>query len=236
MREISGLATTRDGRLFGHGDEAAVVYELDNEGGRLIKNFALGEPIVRGDFEGLAITPEGDFYLVTSTGRLYRFGEGADGAHVRYEAFDTGLQRICEIEGLAFAGGQGSLILACKTNYARSMRDAVALYSWRVDRRNAAAQPWLRLRADELARAAGVEAFHPSGIEFDPRSGRIILIAARERALAELSRAGALLAARRLQASHRQPEGVAIMPDGALVIGDEAAGARALLTRYARVR
>ncbi|MBL8550087.1 MAG: SdiA-regulated domain-containing protein [Hyphomonadaceae bacterium] len=227
LREISGLAATRDGRLFGHGDENGVVYQLDIESGRITKNFALGRPVAQGDFEGIAILPNGDFYLVTSTGLLYRFREGEDGEHVSFETFDTQLAQVCEIEGLAAT--RDSLILACKTNYQRGMRNAVALYSWRPGA--AAATPFLR--ADALAEMAG-ERVHPSGIEIDQRSGRLILVAARERLLAELNPDGTVAVARRLDESHQQAEGVTVTPDGALVIADEAAGSRALLTRYPR--
>jgi uncharacterized protein YjiK len=226
LREISGLATTPDGRLFGHGDEAGIVYELDNETGRISKNFALGDPVEHADFEGLAITQAGDFHLVTSAGRLYRFREGDDGEHVGFETFDTGLQRVCEVEGLAYSAAADSLILACKRHYAAGMRDAVALYSWPLHAR-AAAQLWLRMEALEAD-------LHPSAIELDRRSGRIVLLAARERALVEIDPDGAVVAARRLDERHVQAEGVAILPDGALVIADEAAGGRAFLTRYPR--
>ena len=65
----------------------------------MIKTFAVGAVVETGDFEGLAITPSGDFWLTTSQGRLFRFREGADGAHVEFERFVTGLNDICEIEG-----------------------------------------------------------------------------------------------------------------------------------------
>jgi uncharacterized protein YjiK len=234
LREISGLATTRDGRLFGHGDEAGVVYELDMSGdGRIVKNFALGEPIVRDDFEGLAITPAGDFYLTTSTGRIYRFREGSDGAHVAFATFETGLRRVCEVEGLMHLAQDDSLILACKANYSADMRNAIALYQWTPPQGARARAASLFLRVED-AEAFGGRRINPSGVELDARSGRILVIAARDRALIELDRSGAVAAARLLDESHVQAEGIAIMPDGALVIADEAAGGRALLTRYPR--
>ena len=77
LNEISGLAAL-DGRLFAHGDEHGIIYEIDHGGGRFVKAFALGEATVRDDFEGIAIV--GDrFYLVASSGRLYESFEGADG-------------------------------------------------------------------------------------------------------------------------------------------------------------
>ncbi|MBL7650516.1 MAG: recombinase family protein, partial [Candidatus Hydrogenedentes bacterium] len=66
--------------------------------GQPLRSFALGAPPEAGDFEGLAITPAGAFYMITSTGQIYSFREGGAGASVAFERFDTGLAPACEIE------------------------------------------------------------------------------------------------------------------------------------------
>lgn len=230
LREISGLATSPDGHLFGHDDEIAIIYLLDAERGELRKAFALGDPIERGDFEGLAITPSGEFYLTTSRGLLYRFREAGDGAHADFERFDTGLGETCEIEGLAYLAAEDSLILACKANEARAMRDVVSLHAWSPA--TGQTEAWLNVPVSTIAEAAGLPGFHPSAIEL--HSDRILLLAGREQAFAELSYGGDVLSARALGARHPQPEGLALSPDGALFIADEGAGGRALLSRYDR--
>jgi uncharacterized protein YjiK len=235
LREISGLALTPDGRVMGHDDELAVIHQIDIDSGQVVKRFALGDPAVKGDFEGLAISGDGDFYLTTSTGRLYRFREGEDRAHVPFEAFDTGLRDIGEMEGLAFHPADQTVVFACKTNYTPALRGAVALYAWSPKAPQAPARPWLTLPVAMLADAVGARSFHPSSLEFDPRTGRLILLAGRENALVELDAHGILLAARGLGEAHRQAEGATILPDGALVIADEGGDARALMTRYARL-
>jgi uncharacterized protein YjiK len=230
LREISGLAVTSDGRLFGHDDERAVIYEIDAQAGRLVKGFALGDPPRTADFEGLAVASEDVFWLTTSRGVLYRFREGDDGAHVAFDRFDTGLGDACEVEGLAYLAAEESLILACKQNHARGMRDMVSLYAWPFF---GPAVLWRSLPEAELAGAAGVRRFRPSSVDVDPHSGRLLLLSARNGALAELGADGALLAARRLR--HQQPEGVAVLADGALAIADEAGGdERAMLSIYPR--
>ncbi len=231
LAEISGLATTADGRVFTHDDERAVIYEINASEGRIVKTFALGDPVQTGDFEGIAITPDGAFNLITSRGMLYRFAEGADGANVSFETMDTGLQRTCEIEGLAYFVAEESLIIACKRMNDRAMRGNVSLYSWRADR---GAQPWLTLPEADIASRAGVEDFRPSSVEIDRVSGRILLLSANDGAIAELNREGEILSARALGARHAQAEGVTVTRDGALLISDEAAGGQAMLSRYAR--
>ncbi|MBS0408314.1 MAG: hypothetical protein JSR86_00255 [Proteobacteria bacterium] len=234
LREISGLALTPDGRVMGHDDELAVICQIDLQGGEIVKRFALGAPALRGDFEGLAIDGAGDFYLTTSSGWLYRFREGEDRAHVTFETFDTGLRRVAEIEGLAFHGGEDAVIIAAKINYAVDLAGVLVLYAWSPRRPAEPARPWLTLPVAPLAEAVGARAFHPSSVEIDPATGRLVILAARENAMVELDERGQILAARWLGRLHRQAEGATILADGALVIADEGGNARATITRYAR--
>lgn len=228
LREISGLAVSPDGRLFGHDDERAVIYEIDPRQGRVIKAFALGNPVERGDFEGIAIRPNGEFWVTTSQGVLYRFREAEDGATAAFDTFDTGLSAVCEIEGLAYLAAEESLILACKRNQARGMRDTVSLHIWRFA---GAAEPWLSIPEATLAEAAGVERFRPSSA--DIQDGRLLLLSASDGALAELSMDGRILSARALSAAHVQAEAVVTLPDGSVAIADERGDSpAALLTIY----
>jgi uncharacterized protein YjiK len=233
LREISGLALSPDGRLFAHADESAVIYELDTRQGRIVKAFALGETTVEtGDFEGLAITPNGDFWMTTSQGRLYRFREAADGARVSFQRFDTGLRNVCEIEGLAYLAAEESLILACKRNEARPMRDTISLHAWRIGA-DQPATPWRQWPEAALATAAGVDNFRPSSLDIDAATGRLLLLSARAGALAEID-GDTISSARTLGPQHTQAEGVAVLADGSLAIADEGGDGLALLSIYPR--
>lgn len=236
LEEISGLAVTADGRLIGHDDERAKIYELDIETGEIVKRFAVGAETQKGDFEGIATGDNGDIFLVTSCGRIYAFPEGRDGERVSFDVFETGLGEIGEVEGLAFHPGDGNLLITCKSVRSRELTGTISIFAWSVKRRRLYPAPWLSIRAIDVAATVGAREFHPSGVEIDPETGRLVLLAARQRALAELDANGGLLASRRLGKFHRQAEGVTIMPDGALVIADEGQGGRARLSRYPRVR
>lgn len=230
LLEISGMAISPDGRLFAHDDERAVIYEIDAERGALVKRFALGAPLT-GDFEGLAIDRRGVFWMITSDGYLLRFAEGPDGGRVAYETIDTGLRETCEIEGLAPLSAGDSLIIACKQNHDRDMRETIALYRWRP---SGEAELWRSIPLGAIEAATGAAAFQPSSIEFDRQTGRTILLSARDAALVELD-GERIAAARRLGRIHTQAEGAAILPDGSLVISDEGSDTRALLSVYPRV-
>jgi len=235
LREISGLAFAPDGRLFAHDDERAVLFEVDMGRGQIRRSFSAGDPTEHGDFEDIAITPEGDFWLMTSRGKLLRFREGSEGAHVDFERFDTGLSNVCELEGMTYLASAHSLILACKDHQAEAMRHTLTLYAWPVAG-NAPAAVWRSMPEAAVTAAAGIREFHPTAVNIDATSGRILLLSSRDAALAEFTGDGQLVAARRLSREHVQAEGLAIAPDGSLLISDEGAGGSALLAVYGRLQ
>lgn len=231
LNEISGLAISPDGRVFGHDDEIATIYQIDFATGTVLKWFTVGEQPVTGDFEGLTITPDGDFWLTDSQGRLLRFREGDDGGRVAYERFNTGLGDTCEVEGIAYRATDQNLIFACKRLQGRDARGGPALRAWSI------ATQEMRVWGPDnatLARAAGVRSFRPSGLEFDPQSGRLIVISASDGALAELGPDGAVISARGLDQTHHQAEGVTILADGSLILADEGGNDQAMISRYLR--
>ncbi|MGI9430672.1 MAG: SdiA-regulated domain-containing protein [Myxococcota bacterium] len=229
LDEVSGLATTADGRLLAHEDQRAIVYELDPLSGDVAKRFALGRKL-RGDFEGIAEV-DGTVYLVTSTGKLVRGPEGADGEEVDYEVFETNVRERChEIEGLAYEPNERLLLLACKR--ARGGTQDVLIFRWSLEREQLTEPVWRALPQSALALPGARGPFRPSGIARDPRSGHWLLLSAAPPALAELSADGELLQVRALDGTrHRQPEGITLAPD-ALWIADEGAGKRARLAAY----
>lgn len=112
------------------------------------------------------------------------------------------------------------------------MRDTLQFHAWRP---GASARLWLSAPEEAAAAAFGGRDFRPSAVEIDARSGRVILLSANDNALVELTPDGEVLAARALD-RHVQPEGLAILPDGSLVIADEAGDSPAAqLTLHGRL-
>jgi uncharacterized protein YjiK len=232
LNEVSGLATTADGRLFAHGDERAVVYQLEPRSGRVVKHFLLGRNGVRGDFEGIAIAGE-RFFLVDSQGVLYEFREGNYGEVVAYRRTPTGVGDRCEVEGLAHDARTNALLLACKTVRSAASRGHIVVLAYSLARQRLEPTPRLRLPLAALRDFGLQPSFHPSSIEVHP-SGSLLLVAARDEAILEVTREGRIVVARRLdRRRHPQPEGLALLRDGSLVIADEAqSGRRASLSVY----
>ena len=235
LREISGLAVTGDGRVLAHDDERGVIYELDYRRGTVVKSFFLGPRPIRGDFEGIAVVGARVF-LMTSTGLLFETREGGDGASVPYAQYDTGFGALCELEGLAYDPTDRTLVIPCKRPHQHALRGEVTLFRWSVDQRRASASR-VTIPLAALTRGAGGHAFEPSAVERDPRTGHYVVVAGPQQAVAEVTRDGAVVAARPLpKGTHRQPEGITFLGDSVVLLADEGGDKRGTLTWYARAR
>ena len=75
------------------------------------------------------------------------------------------------------------------------------------------------------------EKIHPSAVT--TRFGDYIILAGKERRVFQLSASGELIASGKLKKKHhRQPEGIAFMSSGRLVIADEGSGQKGRITTY----
>ncbi|MEM9385550.1 MAG: SdiA-regulated domain-containing protein [Pseudomonadota bacterium] len=235
LREVSGLALDERQRLFAIDDERAVVYEIDYRDGSLRRRFAVGDPALRGDFEGLAAVGD-TLYALTSDGILLRFAPVADGAKAVGARRDTGLGKHCEFEGLAYDRRGDALLLACKRVLERGRKREVRLYRWSLGGDDLTS---LRIDEDILAAAVDAEDFQPSAVAIDRADGSLWLLAARQRAVARLRTADGsdqltLIEAQQLPFAslHRQSEGLAIGENGLVMIADEGGKKRGRLARY----
>jgi uncharacterized protein YjiK len=235
LAEVSGLAFTPDGRLFAHGDEQAVVYQIDLELGRPVKRFGIGGPAgpLRGDFEDIEVVEERVF-LVASSGEVIEAREGADGETVSIVRRTRGLGGACEVEGMTWDKGSRSLLLLCKQASGKRWKGKAVVLALSPDTGEFEPEPRLLVAESELQQVTDARRFAGSAIVRHPRSGTYLLLAGPQRLYAEVDSAGRVLGGGALSVDrHRQPEGIAIAPDLTLLISDEAAKQAATITGYA---
>ncbi len=231
--EASGLATTEDGRVFTHGDEQAVVYQVDPATGAILKQFSMGVPVLAGDFEGIAVAGS-RFFLINSQGLLLEFEEGADDASVPFRGVNTGLENRCEVEGLAYEPAGQALVAACKS-VPSGDESFIVLYRIRLSDLTVEPEP-IRVPAVGLEAVGLVDHFAPSGVEVDPESGSLFLISARQESIIQITTSGRVISGFHLGSDrHPQAEGISVLPDGTLLLADERQQGRAHLTAYARL-
>jgi uncharacterized protein YjiK len=234
LAELSGFALLPNGRLLAHGDEHAKIYEVDYRRGTVVKEFTLGKPAVKGDFEAIA-TVDDRLYLLDSNGTLYEFHEGKNGEHVEYSTHDTKLGKECEFEGLAYDPAITSLLLACKHVHEKRFKTDVLIYRWPVakDEQGERKIAELAVPLSSIPKAVLKKGeFHPSDIAIDPITGNYVILSSLERAIVSITPAGQVVFARELPGEHDQAEALAITKDSILIIGDEAARKPAVITLY----
>jgi uncharacterized protein YjiK len=231
LDEISGLAITADGRLFGHNDERGTVHEIDRATGVVGKRFSIGDPPIDGDFEGMAIVGE-RFFLVTSAALLYEFREMGDRETSPHRVTDLGLGSTCEVEGMDYDPGADALVLACKV--ASPDRGFIVVHRVPLDPDGQPPAPIEIARAQLLAFELRAD-FQPSSVVVSP-VGTMVLVSAAPEAIIEVDSAGNVIAGVDLPGRrHPQPEGLAFGPDETLYVSDEQNGASARVTAYARL-
>jgi uncharacterized protein YjiK len=232
LREISGLATSSDDRLFGHDDEKAIIYEMDYDAGKLVKAFSLGDKPAQADFEGITIVDD-RFYMVTSWGRVYESFEGEDDDRMLYNTYDTGVGKKCEVEGLTYEPADHALLLLCKNPRVKELEDRLAIFEWSLDDRLPVDEPSIEIPLDRLTDGIDEKDFQPSGIDRNPTTGTYFIVAARQGAIAEITPRGEVMSVRKFpKGYHDQAEGVAFLSDNRLIVSDEGGGGRARLTVY----
>jgi uncharacterized protein YjiK len=231
LDEISGLAITANGRLFGHNDERGTVHEIDGTSGEVGKRFSIGDPPLDGDFEGLAVAGE-RFFLVTSAGLLHEFREVGDRETSPHRVTDLGVGGACEVEGLDYDARSDALLVACKVT--SPDRGSILVHSVPLDPQRPRPVPLHISRAQLPAFGLRTE-FQPSSIAVSP-VGTLLLVSADPEAIIEVDRAGRVIGGVDLPGRrHPQTEGLAFGPDGTLYLADEQNGQPGQLTAYAPV-
>lgn len=236
ISEASGLAMSDDGRLFCHDDEKAVIYQLDERTGRIVKEFQLGARPVYGDFEGIAIKGP-TFYLVTSSGNIYEAEEGNDNEGVSYRFYNTHLTEKNDVEGLEYDGTRDCLLLACKGDPVKGYAGYKVVYAFDLRTLTLSEQPRLLISIRAVRADSRKGDFAPSGIAWQERSGTFFIISAAGESIIEITRDGIVLGQEELPKKvNPHPEGITFAADGTMIICNDGQGDRGSLTIYTLAR
>lgn len=222
LDEISGLTVIEDDRVFCHNDEKGIVFQIDVYNGYVIKFFDVGKWRADKDFEGIAFA-DGFFYLVTSSGELAQFKEGGHKQAVDYKVINTGLSSSFNVEGLCYDEDADALLLACKDYAGKNFKNKRAVYEFSLKTFKINPNPQFIIDFNELKEKFGLKEFNPSGIVKNVFTGTYFLISAKgEKAVLEISPDGNLLSVHKLDKdNHSQPEGIAFLSGGTMLIADE---------------
>ncbi len=233
LREVSGLAASRDGKVFCHNDERGLVYQINPGKGTILSQFSVGDRVLRQDYEGLAVA-ESLMFLITSNGKLYQFSEATPNGRAEITEYATGLGSGWDIEGLCYDPSTRSLLLACKENPVKKRLRYIYAFSLKTHSLESA--PRFIIDLEKLEKKWKIKQFRPSSIERHPISGSFFVLSSSDPAILEVSAAGGLLAAVSLRnAVHRQPEGLTFGADLTMYICNEGKD-HGIVVRYPYLR
>ena len=231
LREISGLACSRDRKLFCHEDENGIIYQLDDSSGKIINKFNIDAPTIHRDFEGLAIVRD-TFYLIVSSGELYEFTRPKISEASSYKIYQTGLAKYNNVEGLCYDPATNSLLLACKESSSNSP-DNRSIFSFDLVEKKLILEPRFILSIKELEHRFKMKNFSPTAIEYNSKTNTYFILSSHVKAIIEITTDGKILNCIRLSGKlHKQPEGLTFNSDGNLIISDEGKHGNASLTIY----
>ena len=139
-----------------------------------------------------------------------------------------------EIEGLYYDRKLDGLLIASKEYPGKQYKGKRTVFFYSLKRRKLDKNPLLTISLDVLKKDFKIKDFHPSGITKHPSNGNYLIISAKgQNAIVEVTPKGRIVAAKKLKEKmHSQPEGIAIMKDKTMIIGDEGKGKKPMITRY----
>ncbi|NND71489.1 MAG: hypothetical protein HKN43_07910 [Rhodothermales bacterium] len=245
LDEISGLAAIDDSTIVAVQDERGYLYFLDARSGKLRDRVRFASS---GDYEGIALA--GDvLYVLRSDGDLYRVTEWQSD-DPQTNKIETLLSGRFDTEGLEYDAANRRLLIACKEYPGRRLKGFRSVYAFSLETNELIRQPVFavnydaKMRSEYPARLSEVvedkdnrRDFKPSAIAIENKTGHVYILSSVWKALVILSADGNLVSVVELDPDRfRQPEGLAFDASGNLYISSEAAGKKARLFRYNRIK
>lgn len=226
LEEISGLTLIDDRTLAAIQDEDGEVFFIDWETGDVSDS-----PKFEGDDDYEGIERVGDrLYVLRSDGTLFEI-EGWRGDDLEVDRHKTDLDEDQDTEGLAYDALANRLLIACKEDPGKRLKDVRAIYAFDL------AEQELRDEAVFAIPLAAFgsegEAFKPSALAVHPGTGQIYVVSSVHKVIVVLERDGTMAAVWPLpEGLLPQPEGLAFRSNGDLFIASEGQGARGRIALY----
>ena len=234
LRELSGMVMVEQGLLACVQDELGGVFFVDLSGARPTRGEAFG---AAGDYEGIASTPDG-LWVLRSDGALLRLTAGAHNLSVR----DTYMMPFeGEFEGLCFDARANRLLVLPKgaIEGRRRERHRRRILGFDLAKMAPLSEPILTLKVDDVEEQIGelgLDAPRHKTKKGKQRvklsllgsellvlpGGDLLLLLSKDQMLLRVDAKGDVVATTLLDAELlAQPESMALMPDGRLLVGSE---------------
>jgi len=234
LDEISGLTAFGKKKLLALQDEEGYIYTISASKGEIKDKLKYTKS---GDYEGIALAGE-VVYTLRSDGTIYQIDKFSSGKP-KIEAFKTALTIANDAEGLCYDPAKNRLLIACKgaAGIDNKLPGKKAIYAFYLDKKELDPEPLFLLDLDEINSYTGKTKgqFSPSGIAVHPTTGDVYIIAAVGDLLVVLDNTGSIKTMDYLTPKlFKQPEGITFLPNGELLISNEAhhKGSKSTILRF----
>jgi uncharacterized protein YjiK len=238
LNEVSGIAMIDADNIACVQDEVGVVFIYNKKTEKIVAQHEF-ESI--GDFEGLALAGK-SLFILRSDGRLsewtnFTFEKGGN-KMIHYNLALT----TDDNEGLCFDSKNNRLLIAGKSKPTPpNDKTNRIIYAFDLSTKTLASKPAYIIDTNLLeTKAKGFNLdpreksakgkvkpfnFRPSSIDIHPKTGQIFILSSADNMLIVINPAGNVLHMQSLNADRfPQPEGIAFLNDGTMLITNEAAG------------
>lgn len=231
LEEASGIAVLSDGWICCVQDEDGILFTYGLESRRIGRTVRFAGA---GDYEDLAVVGPTVFVL-RSDGLLFEVRDPWGTLAVETHDLPIPYENV---EGLGYDAGNHRLLLAPKerAGKGREGKDVRVVFAYDLALRKMLPDPVLTIDLKDLREGAkaSLPRFLPSAVAVDPLTGAVFLLSAIEPAVLHLED-GLISGFAVLDPDlFRQPEGIAFLPSGDLLIVNEAAGRRPTLLLFRR--
>lgn len=233
LNEISGITITKNQKILAINDEIGIIFKIEPLSGEVISAFSVGIWTIEGDFEG--ITTDNDFiYVISSSGKLYKFKEGKNNSKVNYEVEQLPFSSRFDLEGLYYDKDLNGLLITPKEYPGKKFKGKRTIYFYSFIDKKIISDPIIEISLKKLKKDFGVKSFYPSGITKHPVSNNYLIISAKDdNVIIEVDIKSNIIGVQKLSEKlHRQPEGITILDDNSIIISDEASGKKPKISRY----
>ena len=224
LHEASGLAVAGHQSVYIHNDEQGEIHQLNIQNGSVEKLASISWPPVKDDFEGIAVTSR-SIYLMTSSGELFEIDNISTNKLnqvVGARRIATGLKHHCEFEGLHHLDNK--LLMPCKEDLKEESNGRFRVFAF--DIKSESITEFLSL---DISQIKGIKQVAATAFEANATHYYIVT----EDYLVRIDRSSLQGDSFQLNNElHRQVEGIALFPDGSIILVEDNRRGLARLTRY----
>ncbi|HUF09533.1 MAG TPA: SdiA-regulated domain-containing protein [Rhodothermales bacterium] len=247
LTEISGLTLVDDSLVAAVQDEKGEVFIINFLTGDVVDEFKFAKD---GDFEGIELVDD-TMYVLRSDGAIFVITDWRSDDRDAVK-IDTPLSRRNDAEGLGYQPDRHRLLVAAKEYPGDGLSRIRSIFSFDLRTKTMDPEPVYTISLDTIGVRLGLpgeslrkllwtivdlEAFKPSALAVHPLTEDIFVISSVLKVIAVVTPSGNLTDLLPVEVDRlRQPEGLAFLPNGDLLVSTEGRGDKGRIFRFNQTR